>query len=388
LESHANDIHMKLLIVNPFALTPDRQDYYRRLQVLTGWQITLLTARQWKNDYGTNVNLTRLDGFNARVIDLPVLLKGNIPLHLYRARLAPILRREDPDVVYVYHEPYGVATFQVFRAQPVGAAIGFYSSQNIFKRYPLPFRAMERYVLARADFAVTVSDRVSAVVRGKGYRGPLHVIPFAVDAQAFKPGAANAPRPSRGVLRVGFSGRLTQAKGVDTLLTALSKLPASRFEAVIVGKGPQGPQLRNLARRLGIDARIRWCGYVPHRELPSFYRQLDVLVVPSKTTTGWKEQFGRVVIEAQSCGVGVITSDSGELPHLVESTAGWTFPERDAMSLAALLQRLDQNRNELEEIATRGRLAVVRHYDLDAIVQRFASTMESVWARSLSERGS
>ncbi len=377
---------MKLLVVNPFALTPDRQDFYRRLQALTAWQITLVTARQWKNDFGTDVRVQRLEGFTGRIIDLPVLLKGNIPLHLYRAVLRPILRRERPDVVYVYHEPYGVATFQVFRAQPSGAAIGFYSSQNISKRYPWPFSAMERFVLDRADFAVTVSDRVSNVIRGKGYKGALYVVPFGVDTDLFSPALSRPPVTSRAVLTVGFSGRLVPSKGIDTMLGALARLPADRFKAVIVGDGPQGPNLRNQARALGIDASIVWRGYLPNGELPDFYRQLDILVVPSKTTKRWKEQFGRVVIEAQACGVGVITSDSGELPHLIEATAGWTFPEGDSRSLASLLQDLNQKRDVLAGVAIRGQLAVMHDYSLDSVVQRFARGIQSVYTRSIAGR--
>ena len=113
---------LKLLIVNPWAVTPDRQDLYRRLQATTGWSITLVTARQWINDYGEHVQVERLSGFQGELIDLPVVIKGNIPLHAYRARIGPLLRRDNPDVVYVHHEPYAVSTFQVFRANARRAA--------------------------------------------------------------------------------------------------------------------------------------------------------------------------------------------------------------------------------------------------------------------------
>ena len=60
------------------------------------------------------------------------------------------------------------------------------------------------------------------------------------------------------------------------------------------------------------------------------YAQLDVLVLPSHTTPTWKEQFGRVIVEALWCGVPVVGSDSGEIPWLIELTGGGlVFPEGD-----------------------------------------------------------
>ena len=65
------------------------------------------------------------------------------------------------------------------------------------------------------------------------------------------------------------------------------------------------------------------------------YAQLDVLVLPSHTTPTWKEQFGRVIVEALWCGVPVVGSDSGEIPWLIGLTGGGlVFPEGDSEALA------------------------------------------------------
>jgi glycosyltransferase involved in cell wall biosynthesis len=372
---------MKLLVVNPWAVTPERQEFYLRLQATTGWQVTLLTARQWTNDYGRRVEVQRLSGYRGGLIDFPVMLRGNIPLHAYRARLKPVLRRERPDVIFVHHEPYALSTFQIFRANGGHAAIGFYSAQNINKKYPWPFRAMERFVLDNADFATPVSDRVAGVLNRKRYSGPSHVIPLGVDMELFRPAPAYEISTNGKVLRVGFSGRLVPEKGVEILLEAISALPPNRFTTVIIGDGPMSNRLRRQAIELGLEARVVWRGYVPNQELPSLYRELDVLVVPSRTTLRWKEQFGRVVIEAQSCRVGVITSDSGELPHLIAATAGWTFTEGNSQGLARVLAHVDRNRHELASVQGRALAAIRRHFDIDVVVGLFAEAVEAAHLR-------
>src|SRR5204862_775933 len=128
-------------------------------------------------------------------------------------------------------------------------------------------------------------------------------------------------------------------KGVDTLIDALALLPDDDYCALIVGDGPCSGDLKKRAAQAGLGTRVRWTGPVHSGDTVSLYHEMDVLVVPSKTTPGWKEQFGRVVIEALASGVCVITSDSGELPHLVGATeGGWTFPEGDHEALAARLR--------------------------------------------------
>ena len=68
-------------------------------------------------------------------------------------------------------------------------------------------------------------------------------------------------------------------------------------------------------------------------------RRFDVLVGPSLTTPRWKEQFGRMLVEAMACGVPVIGSDSGEIPHVI-GDAGIVVPEGDRVALCAAIARL------------------------------------------------
>jgi glycosyltransferase involved in cell wall biosynthesis len=109
---------------------------------------------------------------------------------------------------------------------------------------------------------------------------------------------------------------------------------------------------------------------------------MDVLVVPSKTVPSWKEQFGRVVVEALACGVPVIASDSGELPNLVNETGGgWLFREGDARHLAKIIDAVQRGPTpSSSEVAARGREAVGRLFDTDAVARRFISVCERVRA--------
>jgi glycosyltransferase involved in cell wall biosynthesis len=105
-------------------------------------------------------------------------------------------------------------------------------------------------------------------------------------------------------------------KGLATLLKAFSLLiqnPACHL--LIVGSGDYREEMLSLASQLGIRERMILVDAVPAEDVPRYINCMDVLVLPSITTPGWVEFFGRVLVEAMVCQVPVIGSSSGEIPN-------------------------------------------------------------------------
>jgi glycosyltransferase involved in cell wall biosynthesis len=376
--SRAAPLH--LLAVSHPCITAINQDFFAHVEAETGWRVTIVLPQRWRTEYGKHVKPARWPRFQGRLLPLPVRLAGSIPLHFYTARLGRIFERVRPDVIYAHNEPYAAATFEAFRAsRGLGdVPLGFYSAQNLLKRYPWPVSAWERYVYRHASFACPVTTAVAGVLEAKGYRGRSEVLPLTVDTDFYCPAAEQLMRDA---LTVGFVGRIAPGKGVETLLQAVSLLSADRLHAVIVGDGPGAGALKLRASRMGLDRRLTWLGYVAHEQMPHVYRTMDVLAVPSRSLPGWREQFGRVVVEALACGVPVVTSDCGELPQLVAATGGgWTFPEGDAPALALRLAQLARRPEMLAGPSHDGRRAVVKQFAVKAAVARFAGLVEAAVA--------
>ncbi len=353
---------MRIVILSKACVIGPYQRKLEELARLTGAGLTALVPPCWRDERGI-VHLDRLHtaGYELRVV--PLALNGHFHLYFFLG-LGRILRQLRPHVLHIDEEPYNLATFLALRAaRGVGAQFLFFAWQNIPRRYPAPFSWMERYVLAHTDYALAGNSEAEAVLRNKGYHGPGRVIAqFGVDPEMFR--FSPPHRESRDVgLRpfvIGYSGRLVREKGVDLLLRAVARLEGA-WQLWILGDGPERIGLASLAEELGITDRVTFKGMVPASQMPKQYPLLDALVLPSRTFPNWKEQFGRVLIEAMACGVPVVGSDSGEIPHVI-GEAGWIFPEGDVAALSAALACLQADSGLRRELALRGRARVMANY--------------------------
>jgi len=305
-------------------------------------------------------------GYVLRVI--PIRFNGHFHLHHYPTLSAELCQAK-PHLLHVDEEPYNLATWlavrQADRLRPRPRVL-FFSWQNILRRYPPPFRQMERDVLRRADAAIVGSAEARAVWQAKGFRKPMYVIPqFGVDEDCFRPLPKLAEAAT---FTIGYAGRLVFEKGVDILLKAFSRLPPSA-RLIIAGAGPAEARLRQLAGGLCIADRVTFRPPIPSTQMPAFYQSLNAFVLPSRTRPNWKEQFGRVLVEAMACGVPVVASRCGEAPNVV-GDAGLVFDEEDVAALTLHLSQLMDQPRLCAELARRGRARVIERYTMRQIADQ------------------
>jgi L-malate glycosyltransferase len=365
------------------------QQIYAEIQKLTGWDFTLLVPETWKDEYGNLLQGTKWPGFDANLVKAPVRRNGDIIFHSYRLKLQRLLSERKYDAIYVNHEPYGVATAQLCWANIRHRRVpfGFYSCQNIRKDYPPPFSWLERMVYRSSRFAFPITEVVAEVLRSKGYKGDLTVCPLPFDPQLYYPYPKDEippvlQRTEKEVL-IGYVGRVVEAKGLRTLLKALGQLPRAGWKLAVVGTGPFDAEFTELIQSSGLADQVLRLGFVAHEEAPRYLAAFDLLVLPSETQPNWKEQFGRVLIEALACGTPVIGSDSGEIPNLVSSSGGGiVFPERNAEAFAEALKRMILDPSLRQTCAEKGRQWALQNVSLPAVGAKMAEAI----GRALKER--
>ncbi len=334
--------------------------YQRKLEVMAALpdvELTVVVPPAWREGT-TTLRLHRAHTQGYSLIEEPLWFNGHHHTHLY-PWLGKHLRAVRPDVLHVDEEPYNLVTAHaLWLADQMGIPGLFFTWQNILRRYPPPFRWLERYAYRVARSAIAGNHEAAGVLRAKGFTRPIAVIPqFGVDPAVFHPAPRLAPD---GVFRIGYLGRWETYKGIDLLLEAASGL-TGEWRLEIRGSGAAGPDLAALATRLGVQDRVEFAPYVPSTEVPRYLAHLDALVLPSRATRSWKEQFGRVLIEAMACGVPVVGAASGEIPNVI-GDAGLVFPENDAEALRAHLARLMADPALRQCLGEQGRARVLAHY--------------------------
>jgi len=309
-----------------------------------------------------------------------VLLPGHPQRHLYLTRPGAALRTAAPAVAFIEAEPFSLVASQWRRPlRARGIPFGVQIAENIDRELPAPVRALRRRVLRDATFVAARSESAARLARGWGARGEVGLAPHAV------PAWEAAQRRRDGVFTIGYAGRLVPSKGLSDLLAAVRRLPAP-VELLLIGDG----ELRGELEGQPIPgSRVRVLTGISHERMAEGFAELDLLALPSRTTPTWKEQFGRVIVEALWCGVPVVGSDSGEIPWLIELTGGGlVFPEGDDAALADRLQELRADPGLRARLAARGRETVERLFSVaaatDALEQLLDHALQAEPAASAS----
>jgi glycosyltransferase involved in cell wall biosynthesis len=364
---------LRLLVVShPAVVTVNQEVYLQLLQ--RGWEVSIVLPRRWPHEYSTVASRPEvLTGMEASLCPKRVALAGRPQRHFYLTRSRSVCARLRPDVAFLEAEPFSVAAFQWARAlKRSGVPFGVQAAENIDRSLPRPVRWWRSAVLRDAEFVAARSDSAARLARDWGARGEVALAPHAVPP--WKP----VPRSESPAFTVGYAGRLVESKGLLDLLAAVRKLPPP-VELVLLGDG----ELRTRLEGQPVPgSQVRVIDGLAHDAMATGYAQLDVLVLPSRTTPTWKEQFGRVAVEAMWCGVPVVGSDSGEIPWLIELTGGGLlFPEGDAEALATQLCKLQDDPALRAQLAATGRGSVERNFSLRAATDALERLLQNTYER-------
>ena len=268
---------------------------------------------------------------------------------------AQVLARELPaDIgwlhVHYLHTPASVARYA---AALTGLGWSFSAhAKDIWTTQPWELREK----LASADWGVTCTAANRDYLAGLSPDpAKVELVYHGLDFSRF-PEPRKRKRP-KGPVRILSVGRAVEKKGFDDLLRALAGLDGRidwRFEHV--GGGAMLDTLRALAERLGIAARIRFHGPMPHDRVIAAYQDADLFVLPSRIAkSGDRDGLPNVLMEAQALGVACIATPVSAIPELIrDGETGLLVPPRDPAALAAAIETLARDKKRRRALAAAG----------------------------------
>ncbi len=341
-----------LLVVSHPAVLATNQTVFALLR-REGVDVHVVTPSVWRHDYSPEafVPETSPDLVGVHTL-LPVRGVGKPQRHRYRSGVGAVLDQLQPDVVYLEEECFSLSADQWARAcRHRGVPYGVQAWENLDRPLPWPVKRLRSTILRHADFVLARTPAAAHMVAKWGARGRIEVVPSPVPS-AFSDGHHR----HEGFI-VGGAGRLVEQKGFLQVAEVVASIPGA--ELVVAGDGPLRETLQELGVRVVTNA--------THATMPEFFSSLDVLVLWSRTTPTWAEQFGRVLVEALAQETPVIGSSCGEIPWVIAMTnGGIVVPEGDNDALRAALLSLRDDPTLRSTLGRAGRAAVEERFSVAA----------------------
>lgn len=255
-------------------------------------------------------------------------------------RIETVLEAFTPEIIHSHH-PFlmGDTAVRVARGRNLPMVFTHHTLYEQYTHYvPLDSEAMQRFVIHLAtDYAnfstrvVAPSRSIAGLIRSRGVRPPVDVVPTGVDLAFFGSGHGRRFRREHGIpddaLVAGHLGRLAPEKNLAYLARAVGQVVAERPEArfLVVGQGPSSEEILACFEDRGIANRLIMAGALSGQALVDAYHAMDLFVFASQSETQ-----GMVLAEAMAAGKPVIALDASGVREVVSDNVNGRLLPADA----------------------------------------------------------
>lgn len=357
---------MRALILSHRSRDPVHRRKFRELAGL-GWDVVLATPG---GEAGTDGPL--------RLAPIPV--RGNPDdqwsLRWSRRALRRLLSDTRPDLVHLEDEPGTQGALAAAKeAARLRIPVTVFSSESLPRQrsWQVSRRFQATMALVRG---VIGGNRLAEAL----LRAAAPGVPSLVQPRTGVVPAAAPDRAAETALRIAFVGRLVPERGADRLLRTAGQL-MGQWSLTMVGTGPEQEPLEELGARLGLASRTRWTGVLDRRAITLHWAGIDCLVVPSRATPEWVDEWSDVVVDAMTHEVAVVVSPEGALPEIVGDT-GVVF--KDDEDLLIQLQQLVADREAVTRLGTAARKRVLERFRDSALARELDGFFREVAARPVT----
>ena len=279
--------------------------------------------------------------------------------------LRKILNSEKPDILHVHYlGVYGLIAllsgFRTIVSTPWGSDI-------LINKKNFVFRILIRAFLKRAKLITCDAQHMKDQILEFGVsKNRIEIINFGIDTEQFSPKPKNFKLTKKMKIKNGFTiismRNFEPVYDLRTLILAmpevLSHYPEVNF--LLIGKGSQEKELKDLVRALKIESSVFFLGFVSNEDLPRFLNSSDIYISTSLSDAG----IAASTAEAMACGVPVIVTDTGENREWIKNgETGFLVPPSDPLKLAQVIQNMILKPKEIKKVGLAGRKIISEHND-------------------------
>ncbi len=254
------------------------------------------------------------------------------------------------------------------------------SERDITTQGVMPYWRWVQYLgrkrVGRASVVVCVSRFQMDAIRSRWKipREKIRMIYNGIDTDAFHPSSDGRAEQEKRLLFVGGSN---PRKGIDLVIEAFAHVHRRHPQVSLdLLGGWDWRAQKGEAVRLGISTRIHFHPYVPHEDMPAYYRRAYAFLAPTRA-----ESFGIASAEAMACGVPIVSTRTGAVPELIDDGVhGILVPANDTRALAEAILELLNDPRRADEMGQAGRRRAQRNFSWDVIMPSWEALFEQLSA--------
>lgn len=284
-----------------------------------------------------------------------------------------IIKSFQPDILHAhYASSYGIlgalTGFRPFLVSAWGSDVYKFPKISIFHRLLLKF------CFKGADLILSTSEIMLSEIE-KYTNKKVEVTPFGVDVNVFNPTSTSG----NGEIVIGTVKNLRELYGIDVLINAFNIVVNERnnknLKLLIIGEGDEKPRLNQLVNNLDLNGKVEFVGRIIPEKIPHYLNQMNVFAALSLGD----ESFGVSVLEAASCELPVVVSNTPGFKEIVEHEySGFIIPRNNIQEAAKAIGRLVDDSELGKNMGRNGRKIVIDKYDLKSNVEKMKGIYQKV----------
>tara|TARA_Y100000310_G_C20575636_1_gene760257 strand:- start:135 stop:1310 length:1176 start_codon:yes stop_codon:yes gene_type:complete len=247
-----------------------------------------------------------------------------------------------------------------------------------FLDYFLFRKFIVNFSLKRADRIIVLTDQTKNFLKNthkiKGNK--MQLIPLGVDTDSFKFKESSRSRIRKkhkikeDEIAIVFAGTIVRRKGLDIIFKAFSELDNNKLKLLIVGNGEVNyvNELKELAKKLGIEKNTIFTGFKNKKEIPDYFSASDIGVWPGNNSV--------IIMEAMACKLPIVMVDL-QLGYLTSFNNGFKFKENDKNALKERLNKLIRNKSLRKKMGLNSYNAIKKAYSYETISKKFLEVLKN-----------
>jgi len=235
-----------------------------------------------------------------------------------------------------------------------------------------------KYIVEHADYILFNSSYTKNELLKFATPKRHCIIPSTFDPDKFQKGVPGKLRKKIGLsddtLIILYIGYLIEKKGVRYLINSIPEIvqKIKKVHIVIGGDGLEATSLKKQVSELGIENKVTFLGWVNHNDLPDYYCDADVFVLPSIIDSkGETETLGMVLVEAMASGTPVVGSNVGGIPDVITPEVGLLTEPKNSKDIADKVISLLLNEEKRKTMGQSAKKWAIENFSWESVSQKY-----------------